>query len=91
MFVDLSTFGWNIYGYAVQYRCTTELYLLSILSHDYDIIIDRGVGSPIRGQYIGGNINATYKRFIPMLMANFNMSGYKGYDNHMEIQTTTQK
>ena len=48
-------------------------------------------GAPNRDQDIGGGINSTYKRFIPMLMANFNMSGYKGYDDHMEIQTTTQK
>ena len=26
-----------------------------------------------------------------MLMANFKMPGYKGYDDHMEFQTTTQK
>ena len=39
----------NNNGCADQYRCATALYLLSILAHAYNTIIDRGVGEPGHG------------------------------------------
>ena len=46
-------------GCAEKYRFTTELYLLSMLAHTYNIIIGRGVGEP--GYYIEviDGLNAT--------------------------------
>ena len=68
-----------------------ELYLLSILTHAYDIIIDSGVGVPGHGQYIVDGIDATEKCFISMLMANLKSPGVKGYGDQMEMRTDTQK
>ena len=49
-FSDTSTIWENTDGRAEQYCCTTVLYLLSMLAYAYNIIIDRGVGSPVHGR-----------------------------------------
>ena len=36
--------------YADKYKCVTALYLLSMLAHAYNIIIDNGVGAPGHGR-----------------------------------------
>ena len=58
----------NADGCAKQYLCATELYLLSILEHAYNIIIYRGVGAPVNGREFFGGLNATGKRLLLMLM-----------------------
>ena len=45
-FSNMITIWENNDGCAEQYRCATELYLLSMLAHAYNIIIDHGVGAP---------------------------------------------
>ena len=42
----MSTKWKNIYGCEEKYRCTTALYLLSILAHVNNIVIDCGVVVP---------------------------------------------
>ena len=63
MFADISKIWENTGGCAEQYICVTGLYLLTTLDHDYDIIIDRSVGSPGNGQYIVDVLNTIKKRF----------------------------
>ena len=46
LFANMITICESMNGCAEQYRCATLLYLLSILAHEYNIIIDCGVGSP---------------------------------------------
>ena len=39
----ISTIWENTYGFAEHYICSTSLYLLSVLSQDFYIIIDGGI------------------------------------------------
>ena len=47
LFSDMSNIGENTGGCAEQYRYETALYLLLMLAHAYNIIIDRGVRVPV--------------------------------------------
>ena len=42
----LSTIWENTDGCAEQYRCASALYLMSVMSQTYSIIIDRGISEP---------------------------------------------
>ena len=63
LFPGISNIWQNTDGFAEQYRCTTELYLLSMLSHTYNIIIDSGVVAPGYVRYVVDGLNATDKSF----------------------------
>ena len=52
----------NTEGCAENYRCSTALYLLSILSQSFNIIIDHGISVPGHKREVVDNLNATYKR-----------------------------
>ena len=54
-----STIREDKYGCAEQYRCSTELYLLSMLSHTYKILIDCVVEAPEHGIVFVDGLNAT--------------------------------
>ena len=71
----------NTDGCAYQYRCATSLYLLSMLAHTYNIIIDRGVGSPGNVRYVVDGLNATEKRLLSILMKNVKLPGASAYDS----------
>ena len=58
----------NTYGCIEQNICATALYLLSILSHAYNIVIGFGFGSHGHGKDVVDGLNATDKIFITMLM-----------------------
>ena len=49
-------------------RRNTELYLLSMLAHEYNIIIDHVVGSPSNGKYFVDGLNEIDKNYPSMLM-----------------------
>ena len=65
----------NIDGCAEQYICATALYLLSMLSHKYNITIGRGVVTPGHGKDIVYGLNATDKIFLTMLMTTVQIPG----------------
>ena len=52
----------NTGGCADQYSCITALYLLSILAHKYNIIINRGVGAPGHVIEVVDGLNDTNKK-----------------------------
>ena len=79
------------YGCVEQYRRATTLYLLPILAHAYDVIIDHFIGAPGHDRDVVDSLNATGKRFISISMANVKFPGAKGYDDHMVIHTTIAK
>ena len=51
-------------GCADQYRCASSLYLISVLSQCYSVIIDQGISSPGNSQDVVDGINAIDKRYI---------------------------
>ena len=46
----LITIWENINDCAVQYRCASEIYLISVLSQSHSIIIDWGISAPGHGK-----------------------------------------
>ena len=84
------TIWYNIYGCAEHYICATALYLLSILSQSYNIIIDRGISAPGHVREVVDLLNATYKKFIFHLISTVQLPGIKRFDTQMEVQTATQ-
>ena len=64
----MNTIWGNIDGCEDQYRCATQLYLLSILEHAYNIIIDCGIIAPGYGREVVDGLNDTDKLLLSMLM-----------------------
>ena len=64
LFANISKIWGNTDGRTEKYRCATALYLLSMLTHTYNIIIDRGVGSSGHVQEDVSGFNATYERLL---------------------------
>ena len=79
----------NTDRYDEQYICKTELYLLSMLSHSYNIVIYRGVGTPGHGKYVVDGLNATDKRFLKMLMKTVQLPGESTNDSYMAMYNKT--
>ena len=72
-----------------QKRCATVLYLLSILAHTYNIIIDRVVGAQGHDREVVDGLNATDKRFISMLITTVKVPGASDFYTHMKMHTST--
>ena len=64
----------NIDGCADQYRCTTSLYLLSMLSNTYNIAIYNGAGSTGHDKDVVDGLDDTNKRFIYNVDDNYETS-----------------
>ena len=61
---SLSTIWENTDGFAEQYRCASALYLMSVMSQTYSIIIDQGISAPGHGKEVVDGLNAVDKRYI---------------------------
>ena len=85
----MSTICNNNDGFEEQYRCATVLYLLSMLAHACNIIIDRDVGTPGHLREVVGGLNANNKSFPSMLIKTVQLPGAAAYDSHMVIHTST--
>ena len=55
-------------GCAKQYHCATAIYLLSLISKTYNIVIDRAVGAPGHGKDVVDGLNAVIKAFLKKAM-----------------------
>ena len=64
----LSTKWENTDGCAEQYRCASEIYLMSVMSQCYSVIIDRGISAPGHGKYVFDGLNIIDKRGIYQLL-----------------------
>ena len=83
-----STIWENIYECAEQYRYTTKLYLLSMLSHEYNILIGRGVGAPGNREDVVYGLNATKKRFPSILITTVQSTSAATNDSQMVMYTS---
>ena len=61
---SLSTIWENTDGCDEKYRCASALYLMSVISQCYSIIIDRGTSSPGSGKEVLDGLNSVDKRYI---------------------------
>ena len=69
---SLSTIWENTDGCSEQYRCSSALYLLSVISQCYSIIIDRGISAPGHLKEVVDGLNYVDKRYIYQWMPTFN-------------------
>ena len=70
-----------------KYICATAIYLLSILEHTYNIIIDHGVLSLRHSRELVHGLNFPEKKSLSMLMTTMQLPGATGYEKHMTIHT----
>ena len=47
-----------------QYICALEIYLMTLLSSSYGIIMDHAINAPGRGNNAVQGLNATYKLYL---------------------------
>ena len=88
---SLSKIWENTDGCAEQYRCASALYLMSVISQTYSLIIDRGIIAPGHGKEVVGGINAVDKRYIYQLMSKVQLPGSIRFDSQIKIHTGTEK
>ena len=55
----MSTVWEDTGGCAKKYRCTLAIYLMTVLSSSYGIIIDRAINAPGHGNNFVDGLNAT--------------------------------
>ena len=67
----LSKIWENTDGCADQYRFTSVLYLMSVISQCYSVIIDCDISAPGNGKEVFEGINVIDKGYIYQLMPNF--------------------
>ena len=65
------------------------MYLLSMLAHAYNTIIDRGIGSPGQGIKVVDVLNDTDKWMISILMTTVKLPGEAAYESQMAMHTST--
>ena len=67
----------NTDGCAEQYRCAFVLYLMSVMSQCYSIIIHQDISAHGHGKEIVDGLNDVYKRYIYQLMSTDQLPGSK--------------
>ena len=77
---SLSTIWENTDGCAEKYRCASALYLMSVMSKTYSIIIDRGISAPGHGKEVVDGIIAVDKHYIYQLMSKVQLPGSVRFD-----------
>ena len=61
---SLSTIWENTDGFSKQYRCASALYLMSVMSQCYSIIIYWGISAPGHGKEVVDVLNTSNKHYI---------------------------
>ena len=88
---SLSTIWENNDGCAEQCICASALYLMSVISQIYSLIIYRGISAPGQGKEVVDGLNAVDKRYIYQLMSKVQIPGSIRFDSHIKIHTGTEK
>ena len=86
----LSIIWGNTYGCVDHYRFFTVLYLISMLSQAFYVIIDRGIIEPGHGREVVYGLNYIDKRFLLQLISIVQLPGPKSYDTQMVMHTGTR-
>ena len=60
----MSTVREDTNGCAKQYRCDLDIYLMTVLSYSYDIIIDCAINAPGHGNNVVDVLNAMDKHYL---------------------------
>ena len=73
-----------------QYRCASALYLMSVMSQTYSIIIDRGTSAHGNGKEVVDGLNAVDKRYIYQLMSKVQLHGPVRFYSQIKMHTETE-
>ena len=84
--INTITIWENTYECDEQYICTNLLYLLSILSHAYNFLIDLGVGWPRPGKYVLDGLNDNHL-FSKCWSTNVKLHGISTNNSEMVMHT----
>ena len=87
----LSTIWEDTDGCADQYRCASALFLMSVLSQYFSLIIDRGISAPGHSKDVVGGIHDIVKSYIYQLMSNVQLPESKKFYSHIIMHSCTQK
>ena len=78
---SLSKIRENTDGCAEKYRCASAMYLMSVMSQTYLIIIDLGIIAPGHGEEVVDGLNAVDKGYIYQLMPKVQLPGSVIFDS----------
>ena len=67
-----------------------QIYLISVMSQTYYIIIDRGISAPEHGKEVVDELNAVDKRYIYQLMFKVQLPGSVIFDSQIKMHTGTE-
>ena len=87
---SLSTIWENTDGFAEQYRCTSSLYLMSVIYRCYSVTIDRGISAPGNGKEVVDGLNAVDKRYMQKLISNVQLPGSNIFDPQTQVYNSNQ-
>ena len=82
---ELITIWENTDGCVEQYICASSLYIMSVMSQCYSIIIDRGISAPGHGKEVVDGLNSIEKRYIHQWMSNIQLPGSRTFDSQILI------
>ena len=91
MTTSLITIWENTDCCAEQYVCASALYLISVMSQCYSIIIDRGIIAPGHGKEVVDGLNNFDKRYIYQLIPTVQLPGSTRFDSQIQMHTGTEK
>ena len=86
----LSKIWGNTDGCAEQYICVSALYLMSVMSQCYSVIVDSGISAPVHDKEVDNGLNAIDKCYIYPLMYNVQLPRSKIFDSHILMYYCTQ-
>ena len=89
MSTKFSTLLENSDGFSKHYKCAMELFLLSMLSQSFYVIVDHGVIVPVQGRELLYSINSTLKRFIFQFISTVQFPSEKGYYTQIVMYSAT--
>ena len=87
---SLSTIWENTDGCSEKYRCASALYLMSVISQTYSLIIDWGISAPGHGKEVIDGLNAVDKSYIYQLISKVQLPGSVIFDLQIKIHTGTE-
>ena len=73
----------NTDGCAEQYIFASSLYLMSVMSQCYSVIIYQDISSPGHGKEVVDGLNSVDNSFIYQLMSNVQLPGSNRFDSQI--------
>ena len=86
----LGTIWENTDGCTEHYRCATVLYLMSMLSQAFSVIVDCVISAPGHGREVLYSLNSIDKSFLFQFISTVQLPGAKVYDIQVIMHTVTR-